>query len=178
MDHDLSGNLLPAAPVLPGIAVDGVIQQTAVVDMIQKNHIDNVIGSGGEPSVVVVNNTIDWVEYAQLLADNPDILINTQDRMDSVLSTKEPWGTTDKPKVTFINGDIHLNNSSTAEGCGILVVNGNLWISGNFEFKGLVVAYKNTSINMKLSGRGSILGGLVVAGEQINVEVGTGNFET
>ena len=178
MDHDLDGNLIATAPIQPGIAVDGADQQTAVIDMIQKNHLDNVIGSGGTPSVVVVNNTVDWTEYAQLLADNPDILINTQEKMDSILGKKEPWGTIDNPKVTFINGDIQLVNSLTAEGCGILVVNGNLKISGTFEFKGLVIAYKSTSIDMILTGQGSIWGGMVVAGEQINIQVGIGNFES
>ncbi len=176
-DHDLSGNLLPAAPVLPGIAVDGVVQQTAVIGMIQKNHINNVVGSGGVPSVVVVNNAIDWTEYAQLLADNADILINSQESMYGSLSNNGSWGTTDNPKVTFINGDIHLTNSSTARGCGILIVNGNLSISGTIEFKGLVIAYKDTQIGLNLSGNGLILGGLVVAGNQINVDVQAGNFD-
>jgi len=176
-DHDLNGDLLPAAPVLPGIAVDGIVQQTAVIDMIQKNQINNVVGAGGVPSVVVVNNSIDWTEYAQLLADNADILINSQESMYGSLSNNGSWGTTDNPKVTFINGDIHLTNSSTATGCGILIVNGNLAISGTIEFKGLVIAYKDTQISLNLSGNGLILGGLVVAGNQINVDVQAGNFD-
>ena len=97
--------------------------------------------------------------------------------MDSVLGKKEPWGTVADPKVTFINGDIHLNNSLTASGCGILVVNGSLEINGTFDYKGLVVAFKNTTIDIKLNGNGSILGSLVVAGNQINVEVANGNFD-
>jgi len=46
------------------------------------------------------------------------------------------------------------------------------------DFKGLVVAFKDTDINIRLNGNGSILGGLVVAGNTVNVEVGAGNFET
>jgi hypothetical protein len=172
-DHDINGNLTGGGSV-PGIAVDGTTQQTSVLDMIAKNAIDQVLGAGGTPSVGVVGNTIDWAEYAQLLADNPDILIDTQDKV----KTTNEWGTLSQPKVTFVNGDIHINNSQAASGCGILVVNGNLTINGGFDFVGMVIAFKDASIDIKLNGNGSIIGSLVVAGNQINVEVASGNFET
>jgi len=172
-DHDINGNLTGAG-TLPGIAVDGTSQQSSVINMIQINHIDQVIGSGGTPSVVVVNNEVDWVEYAQLLADNPDIIIDSQEKITSL----NTWGTTSDPKVTFVNGDIHINNSQAASGCGILVVNGSLEINGAFDFIGLVIAFKNTSIDIKLNGNASVLGSIVVAGNQINVDVSSGNFES
>jgi hypothetical protein len=172
-DHDINGNLTGGGSV-PGIAVDGITQKTSVLDMIAKNAIDQVLGAGGTPSVGVVGNTIDWAEYAQLLADNPDILIDTQDK----IKTTNEWGTLSQPKVTFVNGDIQINNSQAASGCGILVVNGNLTINGGFDFVGMVIAFKDASIDIKLNGNGSIIGSLVVAGNQINVEVASGNFET
>ncbi len=172
-DHDINGNLTGGGSV-PGIAVDGTTQQTSVLDMITKNTIDQVLGSGGTPSVGVITNEIDWAEYAQLLADNPDILIDVQDKVKSV----NTWGTLTEPKVTFVNGDIHINNSQAASGCGILVVNGSFTINGTFDYKGMVIAFKNTTIDIMLNGNGSILGSLVVAGNQINVEVASGNFQT
>jgi hypothetical protein len=42
----------------------------------------------------------------------------------------------------------------------------------------MVIAFKDASIDIKLNGNGSIIGSLVVAGNQINVEVASGNFET
>jgi hypothetical protein len=172
-DHDINGNLTGGGSV-PGIAVDGTTQQTSILNMIAKNAIDQVLGAGGTPSVGVVGNTIDWAEYAQLLADNPDILIDTQDK----IKTTNEWGTLSQPKVTFVNGDIQINNSQAASGCGILVVNGNLTINGGFDFVGMVIAFKDASIDIRLNGNGSIIGSLVVAGNQINVEVASGNFET
>jgi hypothetical protein len=172
-DHDINGNLIGGGSV-PGIAVDGATQQTSIIDMIQKNAIDQVLGAGGKPSVGVVGNTVNWSEYAQLLADNPDIVIDTQEKIKSV----NEWGTLAQPKVTFINGDIHINNSSAAGGCGILVVNGNLEINGTFDYKGMVIAFKDASIDIRLNGNGSIIGGLIVAGNEINVEVASGNFQT
>jgi hypothetical protein len=170
-DHDINGNLIGGTSV-PGIAVDGETQRNAVIDMITQHTIDQVLGTGGTPSVVTITNEIDWAEYAQLVADNPDIIIDTQEKV----KTTNTWGTLSDPKVTFINGDIKINNSQAANGCGILVVNGNLEINGGFDYKGLVIAFKNTTIDIKLNGNAEILGSLVVAGTQINVDVSSGNF--
>ena len=172
-NHDLDGNPIAGTPV-PGIAVDGDPQRLAIIDMINKNKIENILGKGGTPSVMVVNDTINWAEYAQLLADNPDILINAQEK----ILTTNVWGTVDKPKITFINGDISLNNSQSASGCGILVINGNLNVTGGFDYKGLVVAFKNTTVEIKLAGNVDIIGSLVAAGNQINVDVSSGNFRS
>jgi hypothetical protein len=172
-DHDINGNLTGGSAV-PGITVDGETQKNSVIAMITKNTINQVLGSGGTPSVMVTNNTVDWVEYAQLVADNPDIIIDTQDK----IKTTNNWGTVFEPKVTFVNGDIKINNSQAASGCGILVVNGSLEINGGFNFIGLVIAFKNTIINIKLNGDAQILGSLVVAGTQINVDVSSGNFKS
>ena len=172
-NHDLDGNPIAGTPV-PGIAVDGDPQRLAIIDMINKNKIENILGKGGTPSVMVVNDTINWAEYAQLLADNPDILINAQEK----ILTTNVWGTVDKPKITFINGDISLNNSQSASGCGILVINGNLNVTGGFDYKGLVVAFKNTTVEIKLAGNVAIIGSLVAAGNQINVDVSSGNFRS
>lgn len=171
-DHDINGTLLNNGTVTPGIAVDGITQQTEVIGIIKANAIDQVLGTGGTPSVVTINNTIDWNDYALQLVENPDIIIDTQDKIKSMNN----WGTIDDPKVTFINGDIAINNAETAEGCGILVVNGNLSINGNFTYRGLIIAYKETTIEIKLNGNGKIIGGMVVAGQKILIEVANGNF--
>jgi hypothetical protein len=172
-NHDLNGNPI-AGPIVPGIAVDGEAQRLAILDMINKNKIENILGAGGTPSVQVVNDTINWAEYAQLLADNPDYLIDDQSKIKST----NTWGTVDHPKVTFVNGDITLSNSQAASGCGILVVNGNLTVNGSFEYKGLLVAFKNTTVQIKLTGNVEIIGSLVAAGNQIDVDVSSGNFRS
>jgi len=173
-NHDINGNLLGDGIVTPGIAVDGTDQRDDVINIIKSNAIDQVIGSGGTPSVATINNTIDWNDYALQLVENPDIIIDTQDK----IKTMNNWGTVADPKVTFVNGDISINNSETAEGCGILVVNGNLSINGNFTYRGLIIAYKETTIEIKLNGNGKIYGGIVVAGQSIVIEVASGNFTT
>ncbi|MDP2362916.1 MAG: hypothetical protein Q8M94_04000, partial [Ignavibacteria bacterium] len=171
-NHDINGNLLADGIVTPGIAVDGDAQRDQVKNIIKANAIDQVLGTGASPSVVTINNTIDWDDYALQLVENPDIIIDTQAKIGKLNN----WGTIDDPKVTFVNGDIAINNSETANGCGILVVNGNLSINGNFTYRGLIIAYKETTIEIKLNGNGKIYGGIVVAGQSIVIEVASGNF--
>ncbi len=171
-NHDINGNLLNDGTVTPGIAVDGDTQRDEVVSIIKSNAIDQVLGTGSSPSVVTINNTTDWNDYALQLVENPDIIIDTQAKIQSMNN----WGTINDPKVTFVNGDIAINNAQTAEGCGILVVNGNLSVNGNFTFRGLIIAYKETTIEIKLNGNGKIYGGIVVAGQKIMIEVANGNF--
>lgn len=171
-NHDINGQPLNDGIVTPGIAVDGTDQRDDVINIIKSNAIDQVIGAGGTPSVQTISNTVDWNAYALQLVENPDIIIDTQDK----IKTMNNWGTIADPKVTFVNGDIAINNSETAEGCGILVVNGNLSINGNFTYRGLIIAYKETTIEIKLNGNGKIYGGIVVAGQSIVIEVASGNF--
>ena len=173
-NHDINGNLLGDGIVTPGIAVDGDVQRDQVKNIIKANAIDQVLGTGGLPSVVTISNTTDWNAYALQLIENPDIIIDTQSKIQKMNN----WGTTSDPKITFVNGDIALNNSETAEGCGILVVNGNLSINGNFTYRGLIIAYKETNIEIKLNGNGKIYGGMVVAGNSIVIESASGNFST
>lgn len=171
-NHDINGNLLGDGIVTPGIAVDGDVQRDQVKNIIKANAIDQVLGTGGLPSVVTISNTTDWNAYALQLVENPDIIIDTQTKIQKMNN----WGTISDPKVTFVNGDISLNNSETAEGCGILVVNGNLSINGTFTYRGLIIAYKETNIEIKLNGNGKIYGGMVVAGQSIVIEAASGNF--
>jgi hypothetical protein len=173
-NHDINGNLLNDGIITPGIAVDGETQKTEVTNIIKANAIDQVLGTGGTPSVQTISNSTDWNDYALQLVENPDIIIDTQSKIQKMNN----WGTIDNPKVTFVNGDIAINNSETAEGCGILVVNGNLSVNGNFTFRGLIIAYKETTIEIKLNGNGKIIGGIVVAGQKILIEVANGNFSS
>lgn len=172
-DHKMDGSLSGSGNNVPGISVDGEPQRLQMIDLIHKNAYTQVQGLGGfTPNVHVISNTVNWSEYAQLLADNPDIKIPND-------STKKwnDWGTISNPKVTFINGDVEINDADLKNGgCGILVVNGNLKINGGFKYIGLIVAFKNANIELKLNGNGTIIGGMVAAGQTITVEVANGDF--
>lgn len=160
-------------PSVPGIGVDGVDQQNAVIAMLANNKDAQIDGYGGAPSVhVVPPDTVEWDEYALELANNPDISIPLPPKSKKLNS----WGTLDNPLVTFVNGDITIGADDVKTGCGILVVNGSLTVTSNFTFVGLVISYKETLI-LGGSGTVTIVGSLVGAGNEIKLTNNLGNFK-
>jgi hypothetical protein len=168
-DHDINGNLKAGGDVLPGIAVDNPNDVNKIKSSIKGSA--EILGQGGKPSVYSVTNVTDWREYAKDVESNPDIIINSSTNLSKISNL----GTTTNPKTTFVNGDIQFN--SNLEGCGILVVNGNLRINGTFTYRGLVIAYKDSEIKTQLNGNGKIYGGMIIAGTSANLEISNGNFK-
>jgi len=152
---------------LPGIGVNNSSQVSIIKSNIGGSA--SVIGSGSTPSVSVVSDSTDWFAYANALISNPDIIINST----GDLRLHSNLGTQSSPKVTFVNGSIKINSIS---GCGVMVVNGNLEINGNFNYVGLIVAYQNSIITTKLNGNGIVWGGVVVASPNVNLNISNGNF--
>ena len=166
-DHDINGNPVVGND-LPGIAVD----DPAHIPIIEGNigGSAEIEGTGGSPSIQAVTNGIDWEEYAQDVESNPDIIINSSTDLSKIANL----GTVASPKTTFVNGDIQF--SSNLEGCGILVVNGNLTINGNFTYRGVIIAYQNSEITTKLNGDANVYGAMIVAGSSANLEISNGSF--
>ncbi len=67
-------------------------------------------------------------------------------------------GTTTAPKVTFVNGNATLDG-----GAGLLIVTGDLVLSGNPSFNGIILVLGEGSINRNGGGNGNILGSIYVA---------------
>ena len=168
-DHDINGNLKIGGDLLPGIAVDNAEAVTKIKSSIKGSA--DILGLGGKPSVHAITNGIDWQEYARDVESNPDIIINSTTNLSKISNL----GLVNSPKTTFVNGDIHFN--SNLEGCGILVVNGNLRINGTFTYRGLVIAYKDSEIKTQLNGNGKIYGGMIIAGTSANLAISNGNFK-
>lgn len=168
-DHDINGNLINNGTVLPGIAVDNPLDVPTIINSIKGSAEIN--GTGGEPSVHPVMNLVAWDEYSDDVVSRPDIIINSSSDLNSISNL----GTITSPKTTFVNGDIYFNKN--IEGCGILVVNGNLRINGTFTYRGLIIAYKESEITTQLNGNGKIYGAMIIAGESANLEISNGNFD-
>lgn len=166
-DHDIDGTLLNNGTLLPGIAVDNPADVQKVKNAIKGSAL--IEGLGGTPSVQSVNNGIDWEQYALDVQSNPDIILNSSTKLPSNLGTKT------SPKTTFVNGSIQFN--SNLEGCGILVINGDLTINGNFTYRGLIIAYKDSKITTKLNGNGKIYGAMIIAGSSADLAISNGNFK-
>jgi hypothetical protein len=167
-DHDINGNLLNNGNVLPGIAVDNPADVAKIKGSIKGSA--EIDGTGGKPSVQPVTNGIDWEKYAMDVESNPDIIINSSTNLNNIANL----GTLAHPKSTFVNGDITFNKN--LEGCGILVVNGNLTINGTFTYRGIIIAYKDSEITTKLNGNGKVYGAMIIAGTSANLEISNGNF--
>ncbi len=177
-NHTMDGDLiLPVEESIPGIAVDGEDQLATVLNLYNDMTMATILGLGGDPSISIVSDNVDWTDYAQMMADNADIKLTSE-----TLNGSGPWGTEAEPQVTFLQGDDlkidrSVSTGDTVRGCGVLIVDGDLHISSIMEFKGLIIAYKDTEINLDLFARGRIIGALVVSGESINLNAGTANFE-
>lgn len=150
-----------------GIGVNNTTQRNTILSNLGGSA--SIIGLGSSPSVGVVNDSTNWISYAQSLVSNPDIIINNS----SDLNKYNNLGSQASPKVTFINGTVRLNSIS---GAGILVVNGNLEINGNFEYIGLIVAYQTSKITSKLNGNGKVWGGIVLASNDVDLNISNGSF--
>ena len=168
-NHDINGTKLSDGNEVPGIAVDFPEQVQQIIENISGKAL--VDGIGGPPSVHVATTFLDWQQYADDVESNPDIIINSEDD----LRNYPHLGTISQPKTTFINGDIHI--TSSLEGCGILVVNGNLRINGNFTYRGLVISYKDSDITTELNGNGLVIGSMVIAGTNANLEISNGTYK-
>jgi hypothetical protein len=168
-DHDINGNPVATGNDLPGIAVDDPSHVGIIAGSI--GGAATIEGTGGSPSIQDVTNEINWQEYALDVESNPDIIINSSTDLSKITNL----GTVAQPKTTFVNGDITFNKNM--EGCGILVVNGNLNINGGFTYRGIVIAYENSEITTKLTGNGKVYGAMIVAGSSASLEISNGTFE-
>ncbi|MCJ7552523.1 MAG: hypothetical protein MUO34_01450, partial [Ignavibacteriaceae bacterium] len=206
-EHDLYGNLLVdeegnlIGDEVWGIAVNadtvaGAVETTINIfsetaDVLGLDNEDSdVIASVGvvDPDFIIGDDPNEtWTSFAEKLIQNPDITITP-----SNINNTAPWGTIDNPKVTFINGEGELvkitqfasNGGGPVSGCGILVISGDVEITANFEFTGLVIAFKqaeltqqrDSTLTLDLAGTGTIIGSMIIASEYIYLETLNANF--
>ncbi|HVG38850.1 MAG TPA: hypothetical protein VM870_06160 [Pyrinomonadaceae bacterium] len=71
------------------------------------------------------------------------------------------FGTTANPLITFVDGDCELTG-----GAGMLIVTGNLSMSGNPSFEGIILVLGEGTVNRDGGGNGNINGSMVIASFQ------------
>lgn len=76
-------------------------------------------------------------------------------------SASGSFGTTANPLFTFIDGDCELSG-----GAGMLVVTGNLNMSGNPSFEGIILVLGEGTVNRDGGGDGTVNGSMVIASFQ------------
>jgi hypothetical protein len=164
-DVDLNGN--PTGVVSPGIGVNG--NPAGLISQIQNQQTDNVIGSGGTPSVVQVP-PID----IQALVEEGARSANINLESGGTHQPSEPgeWGTVSAPAIVYGNGDIKI--SGGAVGAGVLIVNGTLEISGAFDWRGIIIV--QGGVLFKGGGDDKLLVGALVVQDSIVQEAGPGGL--
>jgi len=139
---------------LPGLTVGGPDAYNNVHNNLTSDQLNNITGAGSTPSVEQADiEGADLQPFIDKYTADPDIVVSSD------LNSAE-IGTPDNPQITVINGDIHI---SGVTGAGILVVeSGNsISITGNFDFKGLIILQGNTNFEADIYGNTHINGALL-----------------
>src|SRR4030042_4132346 len=120
----------------PAIAVNSSAGQTSVINGIPSNRRDNYTGGGlSTPSVQNTGFSDPWGNLPQL-----QTLSNNLSSLADFTSPTDPGftlGTTADPKVVVIDSNYSMTGG--ASGAGILLVTGDLPLSGNISYDGILL---------------------------------------
>jgi hypothetical protein len=155
----------PSGEDVPGIALDDM-DQVSQIDILKPNM---VVGSS---QFGPTGQTFPWVGLSNDYAFSADQTITESGEIKKV-----SFGSINAPKITLINsqGTVKINGGS---GAGVLIVNGDLELAGNFIFFGIVIVYKSANIIVDDGGTPIILGGMVIAGPEVSLgNPGFGNSQ-
>ena len=166
-DTNIDGSPGPEAS-LPGVALDDPADSAFFINNIKPKIANDIEGLGGSPSVYSDPNVVDWEAVMMNLIFSADQTVSTG------TYSSEHFGTPIAPQITHMYGDIHL--SGTCEGDGIMVVNGNLTMSGQFTYRGIILVYDKSTIDCQITGNGGIYGATILVGSDVDLHA-TGNAE-
>ena len=181
VNHDINGvKKGDGKPAVFGIGVDNNADRMEILNNLQKPEniegvIDTSTGETGFPSVGITSLGIDWGKIYQYLANAAD------QTFISDIPNGTDLGNLSNPKITLVNAEANSDKSimiNNGTGAGILVVNGNVKFTGNFDFKGIILCYKNTDLKYESAGTNQVLGGIIVAGKSVTFKLtGTMNVK-
>jgi hypothetical protein len=161
--NDQNMNGTPGShPSLPGIGVDDAGDSAFVIDNVKPKITKTIQGSGGSPSVHTVPDTTDWLALTEDFIFSADTVLTT-----GTYSTGSEFGDESEPIITYCNGDVDFTD---ATGYGIMIINGSLNLSGNFNYYGIVIVYGQSSIRCQAIGNNSVYGGTILIGEDVSIE--------
>ena len=181
LDHDVDGNIKNGGkPAVWGVGVDNATDSVNIMNNLKKPDnieglINAVTGATGYPSVGITEMGIDWAKIYQFLSNAAD-----QTFIQDIPSGAN-LGNLSAPVITLVNADAAANKSITINGnagAGIMVVNGNITFAGNFSYQGIILCYKNSDLSFSSTGTNQIIGGMIIAGKNIDFKLaGTMNVK-
>lgn len=162
-DHAIDGTLNAMGTEKFGIAAP-VSDASVITSQIAAKNVDQVIGTGAEPSAGAVP-AIDLNTLVEQAKASAGIIIAPGTHDSLALGSPVAGGTV----VAYANGDVHM--SGNVGGAGVLVIDGDLRISGSFEWVGIVIVRGRVTM---VGGGGvkRIIGALVV-GEEATASTST-----
>lgn len=164
-DTNIDGSPGPE-PALPGVVLDEPSDSAYFIDNIKSKIANDIEGYGGSPSVYSTTDTTDWEAVVMNTIFAADITVS------SGTYSSGTFGTPLDPKITFMNGNIHL--SGNCQGDGIMIINGNLTMSGDFTYRGIILVYDKSTIECQITGNGGVYGATILVGSDVDLHA-TGN---
>lgn len=140
-----------------GIHARTVAGRQAALDELSPGQHDQVAGVGGDADVVSGPFDTDFAAlHDQAKASATETLTGGQ------INGNTTFGTSWQPEIVYVNDDLRINGS--VRGYGVLVVDGDIHISGNLTWEGLVIARDDSGIDMDFTGGGEVYGAIVLVG--------------
>ena len=173
-DHTLSGG--PGTGIsIPGISTRNATNTSETVTSLNGGQIDNVLGYGFEagppvvPSVSTSPSAPTIAQINQMVADMSVTNCPCQHVNNSCTCNFGNPYTTPNPTCTvtqFGNGTTsEIKNNGNVDGCGVMIVDGNLDIQGDVLFRGLIIVKGALTV----TGSALIYGSVWAQGVNLNV---------
>lgn len=172
-DHNYTGGLGSAPPV-PGISARNDTNTQETINSLSSGQKDNVTGLGylpGPPIVPSIKTSPAAPTAAQLDQMITDLLARgPENHSESQVNGNVTLGTTAAPKIVhFTNaGGVTIKANGNAQGAGIMIVEGNLTIQGNFNYKGLILVRGSTNVT-EVTGNATVYGSIWTSDIQLQV---------
>jgi len=160
-DRNMNGTAGTSAP-LPGVGLDTPADSAFFINSVKPKITKTINGAGAPPSVYTVANTTNWLETTEDFIFSADTVLNS-----GTYSSGSQFGTAANPIITYCNGNVDFTD---ATGYGVMIVNGNLNLSGNFTFYGILIVYGTSYIRTQTIGNNSIYGATILIGETVEIQ--------
>ena len=141
---------------LPTFGVTRAGDQTVAMDAITKGA---TVQNSPQVQVVPDSDLPEWLrtaDAARTFLNQMQIVARSMGRYYTSFSGIA--GTTTKPEFTFVNGNATLDG-----GAGLMIVTGNLVMSGNPTFSGVILVIGEGTVNRDGGGNGNVLGSIYLA---------------
>ncbi len=146
---------IAGAPALPGVATPTDARPIAAPLTEQQG--EGLRGVGSEPSVLVSSTNLDLKAMAAAWSRIADITLDG-DQVDPKVPS---WGSSNDPKIVHVKGNLRVTGFGS--GAGVLVVDGDLDLSGTISWTGLILCLQDARI--RGGGNGvSVIGSVLVQG--------------